>query len=386
MSCMPTRRSTACLALFVALMVAVPLRVAAEEAAAKKVEAAPELTLPEAIKAGSPALATPAQKKAQEEAAAGTALSGLVIPAEISGSAAGNQTAPVKRPGALKLDPTQLPAIDLNAAAGTEKPRPAGEAAAAQHELQSILVRQQRLFNDAVRESSKAFDEDNFKQQAQEILYDYENYTKKWPDVAAGYVAYGLFLSKCDMRRESIAILLRANRLNPNLPVVKNQIGNYLAEEGKVLEAANYFTAAINLAPDEPLYHYQLGTLLHEAGDTFSKSGQWTAAALERSMFNAFKKAAELAPDRVEFTYRFCEAYYDLREPIWDEALTAWGALEAKMSTPLEKETVRLHRANILLKQQRWADARELLASISNSTLSKQKEKLIAELPENRKP
>lgn len=256
----------------------------------------------------------------------------------------------------------------------------------AQRELQAIVIRQQRLFIDAAKENNPNFDEDNFKQHAQDILYDYEAYIKKYPDVAAGYAAYGVFLSKTGMRRESIAMFMRANKLDANIPLVKNQIGNYLAEEGKVIEAANYFGAAVSLDPQEPLYHYQMGTLLREGREVFLKSGQWTADALEREMFKAFKRAAELAPNRIEFTYRFCEAYYDLANPVWDEALAAWGELENRVTTALEKDTIRLHRANILLKQNRVGEARELLATVSNPTLSKQKEKLIAELPENRKP
>jgi tetratricopeptide (TPR) repeat protein len=255
----------------------------------------------------------------------------------------------------------------------------------AQQELQSLVSRQWRLFSEATRENNPNFDEDTFKQRCQELLFDYEAYVKKYPDVAAGYAAYGIFLSKVDMRRQSVAILLKANKLDPDQPLVKNQIGNYLAEEGKVIEAANYYTAAIKLAPEEPLYHYQLGTLLHEAQDLFVKSGQWTAAAVERASFNAFQKAAELAPDRIEFVYRHCESYYDLTTPRWDEALSAWDALEAKVSTPLEKQTIRLHRANIYIRLKKMGEARELLASVSESALTKQKEKLIADLPENGK-
>ena len=113
----------------------------------------------------------------------------------------------------------------------------------------------------------------------------------------------------------SAAILLKANQLDPNLPIVKNQLGNYLAEEGEPIEAANYFISAIRLAPNEPLYHYQLGTLLTEARDDFLKSGQWTRAQLDQTMQEAFRHAAELAPDNIAFAYRYAYSFYDLAEP-----------------------------------------------------------------------
>jgi hypothetical protein len=46
-------------------------------------------------------------------------------------------------------------------------------------------------------------------------------------------------------------------------------------------------------------------------------------------MHEAFRKAAELAPDRLEFTYRYAESFYDLTTPDWDGALKAWNTLEA---------------------------------------------------------
>src|SRR3954463_8819877 len=117
-------------------------------------------------------------------------------------------------------------------------------------------------------------------------------------------------LGKVGMADEATKILLKANQLDPDLPLGKNQLGNHLAEQGKPLQAAPYYIAAIKLAPDEPLYHYQLGTLLSEARDQFVKSGEWTRAALDQAMHEAFKRATELAPDRFEFAYRYAESYY----------------------------------------------------------------------------
>lgn len=261
----------------------------------------------------------------------------------------------------------------------------AGEASPAQKELQAILTRQQLLFAKASADEGKGTDPEEFKSQVQNLVFDYEAYIKKYPETAAGYAAYGAMLDRIDMRRNATIMLLKANKLDPNQAFVKNQLGNHLAEDGKPLEAVNYFLAAIKLDPDEPLYHYQLGTLLTEARDDFLKSGEWPRAALDKAMLAAFKRAAELAPTRIEFTYRYGEAFYDLEKPNWDEALKVWGDLEIKLSAGLERETVLLHRANILIKQNEIAAAKILLGSVTNPTLKSQKEKLIAQLPENTK-
>ena len=291
-------------------------------------------------------------------------------------------------PPAQIAEPAAAAPAKIDAPPPTEPPAvPAkAEPSPAQRELQSLITRQQLLLTAAAaKENNPNFDEQNLRAKMQDLCFDYEDYLKKYPDLAAGYAAYGVLLGKIDMRRQSTAMLLKANQLDPNLPLVKNQLGNYVAEEGKPLEAAGYFLAAIKLDPNEPLYHYQLGTLLTEARDDFLKSGNWQRPALDRAMHEAFRRAAELAPNRIEFTYRYGESFYDLEKPDWDGALKYWGALEERLKPGIEQETVRLHAANILIKQGKFDLARALLVTVTAAPLAKQKEKLVAQLPETEK-
>lgn len=254
----------------------------------------------------------------------------------------------------------------------------------AERTLKALVERQQSLFAEASK-NKPDFDTEGFRAQLQDVSHGYERLLADNPKFAAGFAAYGYLLGKIEMRKESVAMLLKANQLDPNLPLVKNQLGNYLAEEGKPLEAVNYFLAAIKLEPKEPLYHYQLGSLLAAAHDDFIKSGEWTRAGIEQSMHRAFKQATELAPDRFEFAYRYAESFYDLEQPDWDEALKVWGSLEEKAPTVIERETMRLHAANILLKQGKKDHAKALLDSVTEPSLQPQKQKLVAQLAENEK-
>lgn len=249
----------------------------------------------------------------------------------------------------------------------------------AERTLKKIVEQQKETFALAAKQGDKV-DEGSVQQQLQGVMHDYERLLRANPKFAAGYAAYGYFLTKIDMRKEAAVMLLKANELDPDIPLVKNQLGNILAEDGKPLQAVAYFLAAIKLEPKEPLYHYQLGTLLAEARDEFLKSGQWTRATLDEAMFNAFKTAAELAPERFEFAYRFAESFYDLEKPDWEAALKAWSALEEKASTPIERQTMRLHAANVLIKQGKAEHARALLATVDEPKLQGQKQRLLPEL------
>ena len=245
--------------------------------------------------------------------------------------------------------------------------------------LRQIVERQKQVLADAEKQGD-SLDEEALRTQAQSIAHDYDRLLAQSPNFAAGYAAYGYFLGKVGMQKESIGMLLKANQLDPDIPLVKNQIGNYLAEHGKPIEAAQYFLAAIKLSPNEPLYHYQLGRLLTVGRDVFIKSGEWTRAALDNTMHNAFLRASALAPDNFDYAYAYAMSFYDLENPNWEEALKRWGALEEKAQTPLERQTMRLHAANVFVKMDKLDHAKALLDTIDLADLQGQKEKVVAAL------
>ena len=189
-----------------------------------------------------------------------------------------------------------------------------------------------------------------------------------------------MLLGQVGMTKEAAAILLKANKLDPNIPIVKNQIAKYLAEDGKPVDALPWIMAAIDLEPREPLYHYHLGLLLAEGRDEFIRTGQFTRSALDKAMLEAFGHAAEYAPANFAYAYRHAEAYYDLEKPQWDEALKAWSALEDRAKPGVEKETIRLHAANVLFKQGQGEKARALLAMVTEPVLQKQKQTLLDQM------
>jgi tetratricopeptide (TPR) repeat protein len=233
----------------------------------------------------------------------------------------------------------------------------------------------------AAREAEDEADVENLRPRLQKVVDGYEAVLKDHPDFAAAWAAYGLYLCEplVEERRPALALLLKANGLDPNLAVVKNQIGVLMAEDGRVIDALNYFLAASDLAPNEPLYHFQIGLVLDEGREHFLKSQAWSAATIDSTLVAAFARAVALAPDRTDFAYRAAEAYYDLATPRWDEAHAAWSALQDHLTGPVELQTVRLHLARVRWKQGLAADAREILATVDEPTLAVQKAKLAAE-------
>ncbi|MDD3178833.1 MAG: hypothetical protein PHQ04_00630 [Opitutaceae bacterium] len=249
----------------------------------------------------------------------------------------------------------------------------------AERTLKEIIERERDVFARA-RAEGEEIDEGRLKGEAQSLAQSYNVLLQQAPDFAPAYVAYGMMLGRVGMTREALAILFKANELDPKLPLVKNQMAKLLAEDGKPVEALPWIMAAIDLAPREPLYHFQLGLLLYAAREEFLHTGAFTRPALDKAMLDAFRHAAELAPDNIAYAYRHAEAFYDLDQPQWDEALKAWGAIEDRVASGLEKQTIRLHAANIFLKQGKPDHARTLLDTVTDGRIARQKQTLLDQL------
>ena len=257
---------------------------------------------------------------------------------------------------------------------------PAPAETLAEKTLKEIVARQRDIFSRAEKEADQ-LDEAWLRGEVQSVINSYDILIQKTPDFAPAYVAYGLLLGKVGMTKAAVGIMLKANKLDAEIPLVKNELARFLAEDGRLVEALPWLMAAIDLEPKEALYHYHLGKLLTEGRDEFIRTGHFTRPALDQAMFDAFTRAAELAPGNFAYAYRQTESYYDLETPRWDEALAAWKKLEVQVSTPLEHQTIQLHVANILLKQGKPAEAHALLDGVTEITLVKQKQTLLDQLP-----
>jgi len=245
--------------------------------------------------------------------------------------------------------------------------------------LKEIVETQKQLFAKAEAEGEKA-DQDELRSQLQQLVQQYDKLLAEHKDFVPAYVAYGLMLGKAGMSKEAVTFLLRANQLDGNLPIVKNQLGNYVAEEGRPLEAINYFLSAIKLDPEEPLYHYQLGMLLTEARDDFIKSGEWTRETVEETLHKAFERAMHLAPGDWRYAYQYGLSFYELDPGQWDAALKFWQDFEKTLKPGVEQEVCRLHQAKVLHELHRTDEARKLLASVNETALARQKDRVATEI------
>ena len=249
----------------------------------------------------------------------------------------------------------------------------------AERSLVDIVARQNDIFAKAAKEGDH-LDEAWLRGELESILKSYDVLIQKNPEYALAYGGYGMLLGKVGMKKEAVIMLLTANKLDPTLSEVKNQIGVHLAEDGKPVDALPWVTAAIDLEPKKPLYHFQLGELLAAGRADFVRTGQFDEAKLDQSMLDAFLRASELSPGDFPLAYRHGKAYYELGIPRWAEALTVWEKLEQSAVNDTQRQLVRMQRANVLIKLGRPAEARPLLDTITSIDLAAEKQTLLDEL------
>lgn len=257
----------------------------------------------------------------------------------------------------------------------------------ADERLEDLLQTQRELLMLASAAQAQE-DVEKLRPRLQTLVFDWEDYLRDFADKPEGYIAYSMLLGNplIEERERAKALLLKANSLDSNQAIVKNQLGKYLAEDGLPLQALPYFLAASELEPDEPLYHYQIGQLLGGARSDFLTSGEWTVESIDRAMQHAFAEAVRLDPENLPYAYRYAESYYDLEEPPWDDALAAWRELEERVETPVEQQMMRLHQANVLLFKGELDEAEVMLQGSFEGVLASQQDQLLGRLERLRNP
>ncbi|MGF1484496.1 MAG: tetratricopeptide repeat protein [Opitutales bacterium] len=229
--------------------------------------------------------------------------------------------------------------------------------------LQRLIEDERRLFAEFERFPERYSDGEK-ERRVRAVADGYQAFIADNPENVYALILYGKLLRRVGDSEGAKVLFLRADEINPRLAVVKQQVGNYLFEEGHFVEALPWFLTALELEPEVALYHYQAGETLALAKAELLADGVYTAEALDRAMFSAFAGAVDRAPHERQYEMRLAEAYFDASNPDWSQALKLWVELEATSQSAVERAVVRLQRARVLLELGRTEEARELALSV----------------------
>ncbi len=249
----------------------------------------------------------------------------------------------------------------------------------ADQRLLEIYERQQEIMT-RYGENPDNYSQSTMEMRVNQVVSSYQAFLADNPEDVEAYILFGKFLISVGQWEMAIRQYLIADRLDPTLPVLKQQIGNYLAETGRYMAALPYFLNATDLAPDEALYFYQLGWLLYEYGEQFIGDGFYERTTLESQMMTAFRKAVALDPDHLPYQRTYGEAFYLLEEPNWELAFDVWNQLLPRVEDPLDRQAIHLHRARVLAYLGEKEIALSIMDSIDDPALLTSKNKVLEEI------
>jgi len=243
--------------------------------------------------------------------------------------------------------------------------------------LLDIAAKEERIYK-RLAEDPEFYSADDLERRVRELITAYRSYLVDNPDDPDALTLYGKLLRRIGDKEQAFEAFLKADSLDPDRAVVKQQIGTHLAEEGKGKAALSFYLQAADLEPETAAYHFGLGQLLLQFRDEFVGDGIFTRDALDRETLRAFRTAAGLEPDNFDLQMRLGEAFYDLASPDWRAALLHWQNLRKRFAdSQVRAEILDLHRARCLVKLGRTEEARRLAEAVEHPSLQHSKRLLL---------
>ena len=247
--------------------------------------------------------------------------------------------------------------------------------------LYRISQQEQKIYH-RLETDPDFYTDEYLKHELGEVIRAYSSYLSENPEDVSALILYGKLLRRIGENDRAFTVFLKADELDPTIAVVKQQIGNHLAETGNGKAALTFYLNAVELDPEVPEYTYALGEILHIFKDEFLSDQLFTRDAIDREMLKAFRMAAKLNPDNFDIQMRLGEAYYDLENPDWKTALLHWEKL--RKATPdyneLRCQILDLHRARVLVALGRKQEARELLNEVTQPGLQTTRQQILEEI------
>ena len=218
------------------------------------------------------------------------------------------------------------------------------------------------------------------------IRKGYEDFLRRYPNNAHGYLAYGSFLNDIGDEDKASLAYEKSRQLDPKNPAVWNNLANYYGEHSPVTNAFAYYAKAIELNPAEPVYYQNLATTVY----LFRKDAREFYGINEQQVFDKalalYQKAMQLDPDNFPLATDYAQSYYGIRPLRTNDALVAWTNALHIARDELEREGVYIHLARIKISIGQFDEARAQLDAVTNAALADMKNHLERSLIQHEHP
>ncbi len=254
----------------------------------------------------------------------------------------------------------------------------------AEKKLLYIIEQQDRFFERIKSKSRMSYSDALSIKSRIDSLWD--EYLAQFPNDANALIINGKFLRATGDNDAAYRHFSAADRINPNLAVVKQQLANYEAEHGLPRDAYNNLKRAIELEPNVAIYRVQFADLLLFYRDEFITTNFLEQKVVESEMIGAIAKAAELEPNNSRINWKYARFFYDVNKADWNAALKQWNiVLEKFAPLNVDKQTALANKARVLIELNRDDEAETILKNIDLKALSSDTKKLLSIIEESKK-
>jgi tetratricopeptide (TPR) repeat protein len=194
----------------------------------------------------------------------------------------------------------------------------------------------------------------------------YEDFIQNHPNYAQGRVAYASFLHDMGDEDGEMEQLIKARDIDPTIPSIWNNLGNYYGEHGPLTNAFVCYEKAIQLDPHEPVYYQNFGTTVY----LYRKDVKEYYHINEQQVFDKalmlYSNATRLDPTNFELASDVALTYYGIKPLRTNDALASWTNTLKLAHDEIEREGVYIHFARIQLAAGNFAEAQARLDAVTN--------------------
>jgi tetratricopeptide (TPR) repeat protein len=214
----------------------------------------------------------------------------------------------------------------------------------------------------------------------------YEDFIQRHPKYAQGRVAYASFLHDMGDEEGEMGQLVKAREIDPTIPSIWNNLGNYYGEHGPMTNAFICYEKAIQLDPTEPVYYHNFGTTVF----LYRKDVKEFYHINEQQVFDKalmlYSNSTRLDPTNFELASDVAMTYYGIKPLRTNDALTSWTNTLGLAHDEIEREGVYLHFARIQIGAGNYTEAQARLDSVTNSMYDDLKKRLTRSLHDHQHP
>lgn len=210
----------------------------------------------------------------------------------------------------------------------------------------------------------------------------YEDFIKRHPRYAQARVAYASLLHDLGEEDAECDQLLKAREIDPTIPSIWNNLGNYYGEHGPMTNAFICYEKAIQLEPTESVYYHNFGTTVY----LYRKDVREYYHINEQQVFDKamalYASAMKYDPTNFNLATDVAESYYGIKPMRTNDALASWTNALNLARDEIDREGVYIHLARVNIQIGRFAPAQHFLDDVTNAMYGDLKHRLQRNLNE----